>query len=46
MGSKNRLSKQIVPIIQNYIDKGYNGYLEPFVGGANIIDKIEAEEKD
>lgn len=45
MGSKNRLSKQIVPIIQNYIDKGCNGYLEPFVGGANIIDKIECDNK-
>lgn len=45
MGSKNRLSKQIVPIIQNYIDNGCNGYLEPFVGGANIIDKIECDNK-
>ena len=45
MGSKNRLSKQIVPIIQNYIDKGCNCYLEPFVGGANIIDKIECDNK-
>ena len=45
VGSKNRLSKQIAPIIQRYviekmIHKG-NGYWEPFVGGANMIDKIK-----
>ena len=45
MGSKNRLAKDIVPIIQSYIDKGCSGYLEPFVGGANIIDKIKCENK-
>ena len=35
MGSKNRLSKELVPIIQSYIDNmpNCNGYLEPFVGG-------------
>lgn len=45
MGSKNRLSKFIVPIIQSYITKKTKGYLEPFVGGANIIDKIECNHK-
>lgn len=42
VGSKNRLSKQIAPIIQSYIDNmpDCHGYLEPFVGGANMIDKI------
>lgn len=41
LGSKNRLSKYIAPIIQRYIDEGrYDKYLEPFVGGANMIDKI------
>ena len=45
MGSKNRLAKDIVPIIQGYIDKGCSGYLEPFVGGANIIDKIKCDNK-
>ena len=47
MGSKNRLSKDIVPIIQSYIDGGgvCKGYLEPFVGGANIIDKIKCNNK-
>ena len=43
VGSKNRLSKQIAPIIQSYIDNmpDCHGYLEPFVGGANMIDKIK-----
>ena len=45
LGSKNRLSKHIAPIIQSYIDKGCNGYLEPFVGGANMIDKIQCDNK-
>ena len=43
VGSKNRLSKYIAPIIQSYIDGMGDkcfGYLEPFVGGANMIDKI------
>lgn len=45
MGSKNKISKYIVPIIQSYINKDTNGYLEPFVGGANIIDKIQCNNK-
>ena len=47
IGSKNRLSKELVPIIQSYIDNmpNCNGYLEPFVGGANVIDKIKCENK-
>ena len=36
MGSKNRIKKYILPIIQKYVDKS-EGYLEPFVGGANGI---------
>lgn len=41
MGSKNKLAKDIVPIIQKYIDDNkITCYIEPFVGGANIIDKI------
>ena len=41
VGSKNRLSKDLVPIIQSYIDNNnIKNYLEPFVGGANLIDKI------
>lgn len=49
VGSKNRLSKQLAPIIQSYVDKnmlhGGNGYWEPFVGGANMIDKIRCNYK-
>ena len=45
VGSKNRLSKDLVPIIQSYITKDTKGYLEPFVGGANIIDKIKCDNK-
>lgn len=44
MGSKSRIVKSIVPIIQNYIDENnIDTYLEPFVGGANVIDKINCE---
>ena len=46
MGSKAKLAKYIVPIIQNEIDtNGSKYYLEPFVGGANIIDKIQCQNK-
>ena len=46
MGSKNRIAKYIVPILQNDLDKnGYDGYLEPFVGGANLIDKVVHENR-
>lgn len=45
LGSKSRISKELVPIIQSYIDKNTVGYLEPFVGGANVIDKIEHHNK-
>ena len=46
MGSKSRIAKSIVPIIQDYINKNdIRHYLEPFVGGANVIDKIQCPEK-
>lgn len=46
MGSKSRIAKHIVPIIQKYIDEtNCKYYLEPFVGGANVIDKIKCETK-
>jgi DNA adenine methylase len=43
MGSKNRVSKYLAPVIQEQVDKhpGW-GYVEPMVGGANMIDKIKA----
>lgn len=45
-GSKDRLAKYIVPIIQQYIDEHcVTHYIEPFVGGANMIDKIRCENK-
>lgn len=46
MGSKSRIAKDIVPIIQKYIDGNETDkYYEPFVGGANIIDKIKSSHK-
>lgn len=40
MGSKNRHAKELLPII---LKNRYEGqcYVEPFVGGANMIDKVE-----
>ena len=45
VGSKNRISKELAPIIQSYITDETKGYIEPFVGGANMIDKIECNNK-
>ena len=46
MGSKSKIAKQIVPIIQGYIDENdIKYYLEPFCGGMNVIDKIKCEHK-
>ena len=40
-GSKARLRKYILPIIQECIDKNnIETYIEPFVGGANLIDHV------
>jgi len=39
MGSKNRIAKYILPIIIKNRKKGQY-YVEPFVGGANLIDKV------
>lgn len=44
-GSKNRLSKHLKPIIESYITEDTVGYIEPFVGGANMIDKIQCSNK-
>lgn len=34
MGSKNKIAKDLVPIIQSYIDSNHiTHYFEPFVGG-------------
>ena len=45
VGSKNRLSKELAPIIQSYITDRTDGYFEPFVGGANMIDKIKCKKR-
>lgn len=46
MGSKSKYTQYIVPILQKVInDRGVNLYIEPFVGGANVIDKIKCERR-
>jgi DNA adenine methylase len=46
MGSKSRIAKYVVPIIQKYIDENnLKGYIDIMVGGANIIDKIKTNRK-
>ena len=45
VGSKNRVSKYLVPVIQSFISDNCKGYIEPFVGGANVIDKIKCDVK-
>lgn len=46
MGSKSRIAKYIVPILQKIIDENnITTYVEPFCGGCNIIDKIECQTK-
>ena len=40
VGSKNRISKELAPIIQSHVDKGVVGYLEPFVGGGIWLTKL------
>ena len=45
IGSKNRISKELAPIIQSYITEDTEAYIEPFVGGANMIDKIKHPNK-
>ena len=45
-GSKARLVKYIVPILQNCIDeRQVETYIEPFVGGANVIDHIKCKSR-
>lgn len=42
VGSKKRIAKDILPIILK--DRKVNqAYIEPFVGGANIIDKVDGK---
>ena len=39
MGSKNRIAKHLKPFLEKHLN-GDNYYVKPFVGGANMIDKI------
>jgi DNA adenine methylase len=46
MGSKARLAKDLAPLMNDIIKKFEIGkYIEPFVGGANMIQYIECENK-
>ncbi len=46
IGSKSRIAADIVPILQNIINEnGIKHYIEPFVGGFNVIDKITCENR-
>lgn len=41
MGSKNRIAKHILPVmLKEMEEKGYSTWVEPFVGGGNMIDKV------
>lgn len=39
MGSKSRIAKYIIPIMQAHRKEDMT-WVEPFVGGANVIDKV------
>lgn len=46
MGSKSRVAKYIVPMLQQCIDdNSVTTYIEPFSGGLNVIDKIRCEHR-
>ena len=46
VGSKNKISKQIAPILQSLIDNNHvNIYYEPFCGGLNMMDKIRCKNR-
>ena len=41
MGSKDKIADNILPFIHSYIlMENADTYIEPFVGGANMIDKV------
>lgn len=41
MGSKSRIAKHILPIMLDDAEKhGITTWIEPFVGGGNMIDKV------
>lgn len=46
MGSKARIASEILPFIHSYIVvNNIETYIEPFVGGANMIDKVQCSNK-
>lgn len=46
MGSKNRIAKHILPImLKEMEEKGHTTWVEPFVGGGNMIDKVPEKYK-
>lgn len=46
MGSKSRIVDNILPIIQERLrDYNIKTYIEPFCGGANVIDKVQCDIK-
>lgn len=46
MGGKKKLAKFICPILQKELDTNrYESYIEPFVGGGNIIENISFKTK-
>ena len=46
MGAKSKYAGSIVPILQKIIeDNNITTYIECFVGGANVIDKIKCEKR-
>ena len=45
-GSKAKLRKYIVPILQKCIDdNNITTYIEPFCGGCNVIDHIKCDNR-
>lgn len=46
MGSKSKIAKSILPIINARMRQhNLSTYVEPFVGGANVIDKVSCEKR-
>ena len=41
MGSKNRIAKHLLPIMLE--NRNGRTWVEPFVGGANMIDKVDGK---
>lgn len=44
MGSKNRIAKELIPIVTKYLTKD-RWYVEPFCGGCNMIDKVKHDKR-